>query len=325
MTEGTYERLRLDKWLWYARFCKTRGLAAELCDSGSLRCNGASITKAHHVIKPGDVLTFPLGRYVRVIKVVALGNRRGPALEAQALYQDLDPPVPETAMPKRILLMILGMLVFAAPARAEQRVIAPDSWFQRSFDENIKLCAVRKKQPEWCRAWIDAVETARPKTDDLTLVEWLRMPFGDYLLTCSTMLPPDWCPDWHAAMRALTETPEYLSPTAILAARRIKEEDDRAAAIKAWKETVNRVAADTIQPADIELMKQHMRDGDATAMELLGWIHSIGRGVKKDYTRAYEYYGWAVLAGREDLRPTLELLWARLNQTQKEELNEIFK
>ena len=48
--------------------------------------------KAHHTVKPGDVLTFPLGPHIRTVKVLALGERRGPAPEAQALYEDLAPP-----------------------------------------------------------------------------------------------------------------------------------------------------------------------------------------------------------------------------------------
>ena len=91
-------RLRVDKWLWFARFFKTRSLAAKLCNGSVLRCSGTVVTKAHHAVKPGDVLTFPQGRHIRVVKVVALGSRRGPADEARTLYEDLSPPVPETAM-----------------------------------------------------------------------------------------------------------------------------------------------------------------------------------------------------------------------------------
>jgi ribosome-associated heat shock protein Hsp15 len=94
--------LRLDKWLWYARFFKTRSLAAKICAAGAIRIGGAPVTKAHHSVKPGDVLTFAQGRHIRVIKIVALGIRRGPAPEAQALYEDLSPPAPETAMPRAV-------------------------------------------------------------------------------------------------------------------------------------------------------------------------------------------------------------------------------
>ena len=93
--DSTPGRLRIDKWLWYARFFKTRSLAAKLCNDGGVRLSGAVVTKAHASVKPGDVLTFAQGRHIRVIKVVALGSRRGPAPEAQALYEDLAPPVPE--------------------------------------------------------------------------------------------------------------------------------------------------------------------------------------------------------------------------------------
>ena len=53
------ESLRLDKWLWHARFCKSRTLAAKLAASGKLRIAGTLVSKAHHPVKPGDVLTFP--------------------------------------------------------------------------------------------------------------------------------------------------------------------------------------------------------------------------------------------------------------------------
>jgi ribosome-associated heat shock protein Hsp15 len=81
--------LRLDKWLWQARFFKTRALAAQLVGKGRLRINQMIVTKAHHRVRPGDVLTFPQGRAVRIVRVVHLGSRRGPASEAQTMYEDL--------------------------------------------------------------------------------------------------------------------------------------------------------------------------------------------------------------------------------------------
>lgn len=92
------ESLRIDKWLWFARFFKTRALAAEMAINGRVRVNDQRCSKASYAVKAGDVLTFPQGRAVRVIRVVALGERRGPAVEARTLYEDLDPPK-ETEMP----------------------------------------------------------------------------------------------------------------------------------------------------------------------------------------------------------------------------------
>ena len=90
--------LRLDKWLWFARFCKSRTQASALCAAGRLRLDGALIHKAHQAVRPGAVLTFPLGPHIRVIRVLALGARRGPPAEARTLYEDLDPP-PERPAP----------------------------------------------------------------------------------------------------------------------------------------------------------------------------------------------------------------------------------
>jgi ribosome-associated heat shock protein Hsp15 len=94
---GAEERLRIDKWLWQARFVKSRSLAATLAASGKLRVNGSHCTKAAQTVRPGDVLTFPQGRHVRVIRIEALGTRRGPAGEAATLYTDLDPPRPRAS------------------------------------------------------------------------------------------------------------------------------------------------------------------------------------------------------------------------------------
>ena len=95
MTRGDDEAgtggLRLDKWLYFARFMKTRALAAELATKGRVRVNTQVVTKPHYRVRPGDVLTFPQGREIRVVRVLALGERRGPAGEARTLYDDLAP------------------------------------------------------------------------------------------------------------------------------------------------------------------------------------------------------------------------------------------
>jgi ribosome-associated heat shock protein Hsp15 len=85
------ERLRLDKWLWHGRFFKTRSLAATVVASGAVRVNAVRVHKRSTLVGLGDVLTFPQGDRVRVIRVEALGTRRGPASEAAGLYCDLTP------------------------------------------------------------------------------------------------------------------------------------------------------------------------------------------------------------------------------------------
>ncbi|MGB3553442.1 MAG: RNA-binding S4 domain-containing protein [Jannaschia sp.] len=92
MNEGSPVRQRLDKWLWQARFFKTRTLAARVVTDGRVRLNGARITKPATGVAPGDTLTFPQGDRIRVVEIGALADRRGPATEAQALYTDHTPP-----------------------------------------------------------------------------------------------------------------------------------------------------------------------------------------------------------------------------------------
>jgi ribosome-associated heat shock protein Hsp15 len=97
--EAKATTIRLDKWLWQARFFKTRGLAAEAVSSGAVRLNSTRVTKPAAPVRPGDGLSFAQGARVRVVRVLALGLRRGPATEARGLYLDLDDPQPAGAPP----------------------------------------------------------------------------------------------------------------------------------------------------------------------------------------------------------------------------------
>jgi len=88
--------LRLDKWLWYARFFKTRALASKAISNGRFRLDGDLMSKPHRQAKSGQVLTFSQGTRIRVVRIKALGVRRGPASEAALLYDDLAPVMPAT-------------------------------------------------------------------------------------------------------------------------------------------------------------------------------------------------------------------------------------
>ncbi len=80
---------RLDKWLWCARFMKARADCARLVAEGMVRVNRQPTDKPHARLRPGDVVTLPLRGDVRVIRVLALAGRRGPAPEARLLYEEL--------------------------------------------------------------------------------------------------------------------------------------------------------------------------------------------------------------------------------------------
>jgi ribosomal 50S subunit-recycling heat shock protein len=88
------DAVRADVWLWRARFCKTRSLAAKLIDEGRVRLTRGGqqtrLDKPARPVKPGDALVFAIAGRLHAVRVEALGARRGPPAEARALYVDLD-------------------------------------------------------------------------------------------------------------------------------------------------------------------------------------------------------------------------------------------
>ena len=81
-------KARLDQWLWFARFVKSRSLAARLCAAGAVAVNGSPVKKANHLIRVGDIVLVPQGGWQHTVRVAALGMRRGPAAEARLLYEE---------------------------------------------------------------------------------------------------------------------------------------------------------------------------------------------------------------------------------------------
>ncbi|MEM9677162.1 MAG: RNA-binding S4 domain-containing protein [Pseudomonadota bacterium] len=88
-------KVRLDKWLWYARVYKSRSIAQSEIKSGKVRVNSVKTSVPSRMVTPEDVLTITKARQVLILKLLACGSRRGPAPEAQLLYEDLTPPPPK--------------------------------------------------------------------------------------------------------------------------------------------------------------------------------------------------------------------------------------
>ncbi len=93
MADIGQQKIRIDKWLWYARVVKTRTLAKKLVQAGKIRLNGTKTGSPSLQINPQDVLTITLERRILVYRVLLPGTRRGPASEARLLYEDISPPV----------------------------------------------------------------------------------------------------------------------------------------------------------------------------------------------------------------------------------------
>lgn len=95
-TEDPIRKERLDRFLFFSRALKSRTLAQKVIETGAIRVNSERTVRSDHKVGAGDVLTMSLNNRIMVWKIRDCGVRRGPAPEAQALYEDLSPP----ALPK---------------------------------------------------------------------------------------------------------------------------------------------------------------------------------------------------------------------------------
>jgi ribosome-associated heat shock protein Hsp15 len=124
--------IRIDKWLWYARFFKSRTLAARQVADGHVRVNSERVTKTHSAVRSGDVLTFPQGDDIRVVRIVEVGTRRGPSSEAAELFDDLEPPVKKVKEPAGARASGSREPGAGRPTKADRRAIA--DFMERSGD-----------------------------------------------------------------------------------------------------------------------------------------------------------------------------------------------
>jgi ribosome-associated heat shock protein Hsp15 len=121
MTEqSTTDAVRIDKWLWAARFYKTRSLAAEACDGGKVEINGHA-AKPHKLVRANDKLSFTHPSGPKEITIVGVSERRGPAPEARLLYEDHSPPPPPREERRFFAPLPLRLVGLGRPTKRERR------------------------------------------------------------------------------------------------------------------------------------------------------------------------------------------------------------
>ena len=89
---------RLDQWLWFARLVRSRSRGARLCAAGAVAVNEMTVTKVNNIPRTGESVTVRQGASSRTVRVLALGERRGPAAEARLLYEEAAPPVHQSEL-----------------------------------------------------------------------------------------------------------------------------------------------------------------------------------------------------------------------------------
>lgn len=120
MTGDDTDRVRLDKWLWAARFFKTRSLATEAIAGGKVEVNGDR-AKPSKPIKPGDEVRLRIGPYEHILIVRALAERRGPASVAQGLYEETEASRAARAQLSAQLAMAPAAFVFEEKGRPTKK------------------------------------------------------------------------------------------------------------------------------------------------------------------------------------------------------------
>ena len=126
------DKVRLDKWLWAARFFKTRGLSSEAIDKGHVQCNGAP-AKPSREVRLGDVIEFRAGWDLRTVRVLGISGVRGPAPQAALLYEE----TPESLARRQ--------------AAAEQRRLAPEPALAQTQGRPTKRD--RRQLHDWGSRW----------------------------------------------------------------------------------------------------------------------------------------------------------------------------
>ena len=125
--------MRLDKWLWAARFFKTRSLAVQAIDAGHISVNGER-AKAAKVLRPGDAIEIRKPPFVHAIVVKGLSERRGPAAEAQALYEEtLESRSRRTQLAAELRSVSAGPRFRGRPTKKDRRDY--ERWFRGNAEE----------------------------------------------------------------------------------------------------------------------------------------------------------------------------------------------
>jgi ribosome-associated heat shock protein Hsp15 len=130
-------RVRLDKWLWAARFFKTRALAAEEIGLGRVAINGVP-AKASREPRPGDLLSLRQGALTRTVQVLALSASRGPAVVAQALYAETPESIAvrqKAADTRRLAPEPAGSIEQGRPTKRDRRQLADWQRWSASIDD----------------------------------------------------------------------------------------------------------------------------------------------------------------------------------------------
>lgn len=235
-----------------------------------------------------------------------------------------------TLLPALFAAVVLAAVAPRAGAQPSETIVPP--WWDATFAANERICGTSNR-PAWCAQWIEALNADLRPFGDRSVPEWRALPYDRNREICATLLPPAWCTEWRAYIVKVPESEAYKA----VASRHetiTKAENDMAERARAEREAheaplmavLTKITAGRAPTRDeVALLEARAQDeGNQQAAEALAWIYVQGRGVGRDYGRAYQIYGDLVVKGREDLKKNLDALWPLLTGMQKQEMQQRF-
>ena len=227
-------------------------------------------------------------------------------------------------------IAVLATVPHAAAAQPVTTIVPP--WWDATFVANERACGGAGR-PAWCAQWIEALNADLRPFGDRTVPEWRALPYDRNREICSTLLPPAWCTEWRAYIRGVPESDAYKAVAARheattkaandIAERAQREREVHEAPLIAILTKVTAGRSPTRDEVAL-LETRALEEGNHQAAETLAWLYVQGRGVGRDYGRAYELYGDLVVKGRDDLKKNLDALWPLLTGSQKQTMQQRF-
>lgn len=184
-------------------------------------------------------------------------------------------------------------------------------------------CAL-DSSPYWCPRFYALLDQATRVPEGKGREEWREMPVVHNFRLCTSMLTPDWCDAFWARLTATATSEAYRDFLQRLEDERLEAAGQGPIQGIPWMVIVKGVAEGKLTRAQMAAIRKSAREGDARALELLGWMYSVGQNVRQDYMQAYRYYGEAFLRGNTGVKKNMDAIWEWLEPHKRRELRDFF-
>jgi len=207
---------------------------------------------------------------------------------------------------------------------------SPSGFAQGAEDEpfaNLRsrlMACTSVETPSWCSRFLELLNRAVREDQIDQGPEWPSMPVAHNVRLCSSLLPPEWCNAFWARLRPVSESKPYQQFLEDMRREKLVAAGLGPVGRYSWTDIVQSVAQGNVTQDQLSSLRKAAQDGDTRALELLGWMYSVGQNVKQSYEQAYRYYGEAYLLGNTAVKQNMDAIWQWLEPYKQRELQEYF-